>query len=54
MLGLAPCALTSHAFRIGAATTASAVGIPDEGIARMSYWSSKAYLSYTRCSINHL
>lgn len=51
-LDLPSCVLTSHAFLIGAVTTA--MGIPNEVIARMEHWSSKAYLSSIRCSINRL
>lgn len=45
---------TSHAFCIGAATTVAAIGVPDEVIDRRGCWSSRAYLSYIRCSINWL
>lgn len=51
-LGLPEGSLTPHSFRIGAATMAASLGIPDEIISRMGCWSSKAYLSYIRCSVN--
>ena len=37
----------SHSFRIGAATTAIATGIPAWLIKTLSRWSSNAYMDYT-------
>lgn len=45
-------ALSSHSFRIGAATTATASSIPDEVIMRMGRWSSTAFRKYIRCQVN--
>ena len=39
---------SSHSFRIGAATSASAAGIPDSFIRTLGRWSSDAYLVYIR------
>ena len=39
----------SHSFRIGAATTAAAVGIPAWLIKTLGRWSSNAYMTYIRC-----
>ena len=36
----------SHSFRIGAATTAAAAGIPAWLIKTLGRWNSKAYLAY--------
>ena len=36
----------SHSFRIGAATTASAVGVPETTIKQLGRWRSSAYQSY--------
>ena len=39
----------SHSFRIGAATTAAAAGIPAWLIKTLGRWSSNAYMDYIRC-----
>ena len=39
----------SHSFRIGAATTAAAAGIPAWLIKTLGRWNSNAYLAYIRC-----
>ena len=38
-----------HSFRIGAATTAAAAGIPAWLIKTLGRWNSNAYLAYIRC-----
>ena len=43
-----------HSFRIGAATTASAVGIPETVIEHLGRWSSTAYQTYIRPSQSSL
>ena len=44
----------SHSFRIGAATTAAAAGLPTWLIKAMGRWSSDAYQSYIHCPANTL
>lgn len=46
--GLNPSEYASHSFRIGAATTASSVGLPDSLIKSLGRWHSEAYQRYIR------
>ena len=39
---------SSHSFRIGAATSAAAVGLPDHLIQTLGRWTGQAYRRYTR------
>ena len=43
-----PGNFSSHSFRIGAATVAARIGIPDHQIQALGRWTSSAYLSYIR------
>lgn len=52
--GLSSKGISPHSFRIGAATTAAALGIPDETIQRMGRWTSRAFLRYIRFHVNKL
>ena len=45
---------TSHSFRIGAATTASAVGVPETTIKQLGRWRSSAYQTYIQTPSAHL
>ena len=47
--GMSPSDYASHSFRIGAATTAAAVGLPPYLIKTLGRWNSNAYMCYTRC-----
>lgn len=44
--GLDPARYSGHSFRIGAATTAAAAGVPDHLIKMLGRWESSAYLLY--------
>ena len=48
--GINELSYASHSFRIGAATTAAAAGLPAWLIKTLGRWSSNAYLSYIRCT----
>lgn len=52
--GLSSFGITPHSFRIGAATAAAAIGIPEETIQRMGRWSSRAFIRYIKFQINRL
>ena len=47
--GMCPSNYASHSFRIGAATTAAAAGLPTWLIKTLGRWSSDAYLTYIHC-----
>lgn len=52
--GLGNKGITPHSFRIGAATSAAALGIPDDAIQRMGRWSSRAFLRYIKFHVNRI
>uniref|UniRef100_A0A1X7SJB1 Tyr recombinase domain-containing protein n=1 Tax=Amphimedon queenslandica TaxID=400682 RepID=A0A1X7SJB1_AMPQE len=47
-VGKNPDCFAGHSFRIGAATTAAAAGVPAHIIKHLGRWSSDAYLLYVR------
>ena len=47
--GFQPTAYASHSFRIGAATTAAAAGLPSWLIQTLGRWSSDCYKNYIHC-----
>lgn len=46
--------ITPHSFRVGAATSAAAISIPEETIQRMGRWSSRALFLYIKFQINRV
>ena len=52
--GIDPSRYSAHSFRIGAATTAAAAGIPDHQIKMLGRWESSAYTLYVRTPPNQL
>jgi integrase len=51
--GIRDAHIRPHSFRIGAATSAAAAGIPDEQIQRFGRWRSDAYRRYVRIPLFH-
>lgn len=50
--GLSSVGITPHSFRVGAATAAAVIGIPEETIQRMGRWSSRAFMRYIKIQVN--
>ena len=48
LVGLDPGAFSGHSFRIGAASTAAAVGISDSAIQQAGRWKSNTFTAYIR------
>ena len=48
--GIDASAYAGHSFRIGAAMTAAACGLPESLIKTLSRWESSAYILYIRTS----
>ena len=49
-----PSSYVSHSFRIGAATSAAAAGVPDWLIQTLGRWSSDCFKTYIRCPMKAL
>ncbi|KAM4632460.1 uncharacterized protein O3C94_018978 [Discoglossus pictus] len=47
-LGLGEAAFGAHSFRIGAATEAARLGLPDAAVKRIGRWESERFRSYVR------
>lgn len=54
LAGLRAWGITPHSFRVGAATSAAALGIPEDTIQRMGRWSSRAFMRYIKYQVNRL
>lgn len=50
--GLSDYSITPHSFRVGAATVAAAMGLPEDTIQRMGRWTSRAFTRYIKFQIN--
>ena len=47
-VGVSTAQYSGHSFRIGAATTAAKLGVPDSLIKKMSRWKSSVFMHYIR------